>query len=57
MKSETTASTQIPHPEMIMPLWPVATNPVERPASLAARSTSRVAVILPMALLVPTVPA
>ena len=36
---------------------PVGTNSGERPASLAARSISRVAVILPMALSVPTVSA
>jgi hypothetical protein len=56
-KSETTASTQIPHPAMTMPVWPVATNFVETPLRRATSSTSRVAVILPMALFVPTVSA
>src|ERR687893_365423 len=48
-KSEMTASTQMPHPAMMMPVCPVATNSAPTPSTPAARSISSAAVILPIA--------
>ena len=40
MKSETTASTAIPHPAIAMPVWPVGTNSLWMPRRRASRSSS-----------------
>ena len=55
MKSETTASTQMPQPAIAMPVWPVGTNTEPSPRARAARSSSSATVIFPIAQSEPTV--
>src|SRR6266508_3053677 len=54
-KSDTTASTAIPHPAMAIPVCPVGTKTDRRPRFRASRSSSQVAVIFPIAESEPTV--
>src|SRR5689334_7873755 len=49
-----TWSTAMPQPEIAIPVWPVATNTLRSPRARAARSSSRVTVILPIAQSEPT---
>ena len=55
MKSATTASTEIPHPAIAIPVWPVGTNSEARPRRFASRSSSSETVIFPIAQSEPTV--
>ena len=54
-KSDTTASTAIPHPAIAIPVWPVGTNTESSPRARAARSSSSDTVIFPIAQSEPTV--
>ena len=55
MKSETTASTEIPQPAIAIPVWPVGTNTERSPRRCASRSSSSETVIFPIAQSEPTV--
>ena len=54
-KSAMTRSTATPQPSIIIPVWPVGTKTPDRPASRAARRSSRATDILPIAQSVATV--
>src|SRR5829696_2542213 len=54
-KSETTASTAIPHPAIAIPVWPVGTNSLAIPRRRASASSSSATVIFPIAQSEPTV--
>ena len=54
-KSETTASTAMPQPAIMIPVWPVGTKTERRPRARAARSSSTATVFLPTAQSEPTV--
>ena len=54
-KSETTASTAIPHPAIAIPVCPVGTNTDSRPRRRASRSSSTATVFFPIAQSDPTV--
>src|SRR5213593_2339429 len=55
MKSATTASTEIPHPAIAIPVCPVGTNTEAIPRRRASRSSSSETVIFPIAQSEPTV--
>ena len=55
MKSETTASTEIPQPAIAIPVCPVGTNTERSPRRFASRSSSSETVIFPIAQSEPTV--
>ena len=55
MKSATTASTAMPQPSIMMPVWPVATKLVRRPRARSPSTSCSWAVILPTLQSVPTV--
>ena len=55
MKSETTASTEIPQPAIAIPVWPVGTNTDRSPRRSASRWSSSETVIFPIAQSEPTV--